>query len=79
MPPDTARLIFREMTIGDLDDMAAGFPYGRVCTPEDVADVVRFLVSDAARYVNGQNIAVDGGGNSAASLREPSPPEPRRS
>jgi 3-oxoacyl-[acyl-carrier protein] reductase len=39
----------------------AGFPYGRVCRPEDVADVVGFLVSPAASYVNGQRISVDGG------------------
>jgi 3-oxoacyl-[acyl-carrier protein] reductase len=39
----------------------AQFPYGRVCRPEDVADVVGFLVSDAASYVNGQRISVDGG------------------
>ena len=37
------------------------FPYGRVCRPEDVADVVGFLVSDAASYLNGQRISVDGG------------------
>ena len=30
-------------------------------TPEDVADVVAFLVSDAARYVTAQTIEVDGG------------------
>jgi NAD(P)-dependent dehydrogenase (short-subunit alcohol dehydrogenase family) len=32
-----------------------------VCTPEEVADVVRWVVSDAASYVNDQRIAVDGG------------------
>jgi NAD(P)-dependent dehydrogenase (short-subunit alcohol dehydrogenase family) len=37
-------------------------PFGHVCTPEEVADVVRFFVSDAARYVSGQRIYVDGGG-----------------
>ncbi|HST64322.1 MAG TPA: SDR family oxidoreductase, partial [Mycobacteriales bacterium] len=37
------------------------FPYGRVCRPEDVADVVGFLVSAAASYLNGQRISVDGG------------------
>jgi NAD(P)-dependent dehydrogenase (short-subunit alcohol dehydrogenase family) len=43
----------------DLDGVV---PYGRVCQPEQVADVVRFLVSDAASYVNGQRLYVDGGG-----------------
>ena len=36
-------------------------PAGRFGTPEDVAAVVAFLVSEAASYVNGQTIAVDGG------------------
>ena len=36
-------------------------PLGRLCTPEDVADVVAFLCSDAARFVTGQTINVSGG------------------
>lgn len=36
-------------------------PLGRIGTPEEVADVVVFLVSDAARYVTGQELIVDGG------------------
>ncbi|HTM58816.1 MAG TPA: SDR family NAD(P)-dependent oxidoreductase [Burkholderiales bacterium] len=36
-------------------------PIGRMGTPEDVANVVVFLASDAARYVVGAEIVVDGG------------------
>jgi 3-oxoacyl-[acyl-carrier protein] reductase len=34
---------------------------GRLGEPEDIADVVLFLASGAARYVTGQVIVVDGG------------------
>ena len=37
-------------------------PFGRVCQPEDVAAAVSFLVSDAAGYITGHKINVDGGG-----------------
>jgi 3-oxoacyl-[acyl-carrier protein] reductase len=38
-----------------------GIPLGRMGSPEDVAGAVLFLVSDAASYVTGQVIHVDGG------------------
>jgi NAD(P)-dependent dehydrogenase (short-subunit alcohol dehydrogenase family) len=36
-------------------------PMGRIEEPEDVADVVLFLASDAARFMTGQGINVTGG------------------
>jgi NAD(P)-dependent dehydrogenase (short-subunit alcohol dehydrogenase family) len=45
----------------DIEELDPMSNYGHVCRPEDVADVVRWLVSDGARYVNGERIYVDGG------------------
>jgi NAD(P)-dependent dehydrogenase (short-subunit alcohol dehydrogenase family) len=36
-------------------------PLRRLGEPEDVADVVAFLASDAARFITGQTIYIDGG------------------
>jgi NAD(P)-dependent dehydrogenase (short-subunit alcohol dehydrogenase family) len=36
-------------------------PTGRLGTPEEVADVIAFLVSSDSRYVTGSAIAIDGG------------------
>ena len=41
----------------------AGIPMGRFGRPEEVASVVRFLASDAAAYITGQTLVVDGGMN----------------
>ena len=39
----------------------AAIPLGRWAQPEEVANVVAFLSSDAAAYITGQTLAVDGG------------------
>ena len=41
----------------------ASIPMGRFGNPEEVASVVRFLASDAAAYITGQTLVVDGGMN----------------
>ena len=56
------RLVKGALGVDDIRTLDKGMPFGRVCTPEDVADVVRFLVSDACAYVTGQRIYVEGGG-----------------
>ncbi|MCC7367478.1 MAG: SDR family oxidoreductase [Chloroflexi bacterium] len=40
--------------------IARELPWGRLGTPQEVADVVTFVLSDRARWVNGTHIAVDG-------------------
>ena len=40
-------------------------PVGRIAQPEDVVDVMAFLLSDGARYLAGATIPVDGGTGAA--------------
>ncbi|MGH9204350.1 MAG: SDR family oxidoreductase, partial [Vicinamibacterales bacterium] len=44
---------------------AASVPLGRIGRPEELANLVAFLASDAAGYITGQAITVDGGAGTA--------------
>jgi NAD(P)-dependent dehydrogenase (short-subunit alcohol dehydrogenase family) len=59
---EMGRRLVRAMGVEDISTMDANAPFGRVCRPEDVASVVRFLCSEEAGYLSGQVITVDGGG-----------------
>ncbi len=47
--------------IVDDEEHGARVPLGRVGRPADIADAVAFLASDAASYISGQILRVDGG------------------
>lgn len=55
------RLVKGAMGVDDIHSMDARSPFGHVCSPEEVADAVRFVVSEQASYLTGQRIGVDGG------------------
>ena len=58
----TAQLLSKEHSLGpDAAKAGAFIPMGRIGEPEDIADVIQFLASNAARYMTGQVVVVDGG------------------
>jgi len=46
---------------GKVERMLPGIPLGRMGTPEEIAELVVFLVSDAAAFITGAEITADGG------------------
>lgn len=59
----TAQALSEEHSLGPagLEKAADFIPMGRVGEADDIADVILFLASDAARYMTGQVVTVDGG------------------
>lgn len=55
------RLVKGALGVDDIHSMDKGSAFGHVCSPEEVAEVVRFVVSEHASYLTGQRIGVDGG------------------
>jgi len=44
-----------------IDAIAAQVPMGRICAPEEIAEAIIWLASDAASYVTGHTLLADGG------------------
>jgi NAD(P)-dependent dehydrogenase (short-subunit alcohol dehydrogenase family) len=60
--PSVVRTRLAEALWRDHEDMiAAGYPLRRIGEPRDVASAVAFLVSDAASWITGETLVVDGG------------------
>lgn len=59
----TAQALSVQHSLGPegLEKAAEFIPMGRVGEPDDIADVILFLASEAARYMTGQVVTVDGG------------------
>ena len=53
--------IFCDQSNNLVDQLAYRIPLGRMANADEYEGVIQFLCSDAAKYVNGQNIIVDGG------------------
>ncbi len=52
----------KNMTMDEyLAESATNIPIGRLGKPEEIGDVIAFLASERAGYINGANILVDGG------------------
>jgi 3-oxoacyl-[acyl-carrier protein] reductase len=61
-PGPTATALFLEGKSQEtIDRLASLNPFGRIAETDDIANVVVFLASDEAKWINAQNIGVNGG------------------
>ena len=51
----------QELSMNEREKIVSGIPAGRLGRPEEVANLVEFLVSDKAAYITGQEYRIDGG------------------
>jgi len=60
--PGVVKTKFADALVTDNEEaVAATYPLRRLGTPEDVAALVGFLVSDQAAWITGEVVRVDGG------------------
>jgi NAD(P)-dependent dehydrogenase (short-subunit alcohol dehydrogenase family) len=60
---EMGRRLVKAMGVDDIGKLHGRSPFGRVCQPGDVANVVRYLVSEGASYLTGEKLNVHGGGS----------------
>jgi NAD(P)-dependent dehydrogenase (short-subunit alcohol dehydrogenase family) len=60
-PGPSATEMTRDWPPSILEGVVKNTPLGRLVVPEEIADVVAFLASDAARFVHGETVEVNGG------------------
>jgi 3-oxoacyl-[acyl-carrier protein] reductase len=61
MPGPTIPGMFANLPPEVQQQAAASSPFNRVGTPQDIADIIAFLVSEEARWLTGQDISANGG------------------
>jgi NAD(P)-dependent dehydrogenase (short-subunit alcohol dehydrogenase family) len=69
-PTDTPMLAHSAGTVGKQYLETFPTPMNRLARPEEIASVIAFLMSDAASFVTGQNIWIDGGFTAGVDIGE---------
>jgi NAD(P)-dependent dehydrogenase (short-subunit alcohol dehydrogenase family) len=62
---DMGQRLAKARGVAQIHDLDKQMPFGHVCAPQDIANVVRFLVSAQNTYVSGEKITVHGAADRA--------------
>ena len=62
---DMGQRLAKARGVAEIHDLDKAMPFGHVCAPEDIANVVRYLVSAKNTYVSGEKITVHGAADRA--------------
>ena len=62
---DMGQRLAKARGVAEIHDLDKTMPFGHVCRPEDIANVVRYLVSEKNTYVSGEKITVHGAADRA--------------
>jgi len=62
---DMGQRLAKARGVAEIHELDKSMPFGHVCAPEDIANVVRYLVSDQNTYVSGEKITVHGAADRA--------------